>query len=126
MCSLRTIDYKNHTDAPDYEKIKILKFTETSDSVQFDYGRNYRWERHPDGTGFYASWSPLQGQRYFVIGGAEIYNQCRAWNETMRKAIVAKRERIKLGELEPDIAIELLKDEYEKLLAEALEWCKNR
>ena len=79
MCSLRTIDYKNHTDASNYEKTKILKFTETSyeraqlQNKLLNYASELNGRLETDTFKQLASGEPIEARRIY----GEPFMMCR-------------------------------------------------
>ena len=85
------------------------------------------WTPHPDGIGYYRDWSPFQGKRYFIYGNKNaIQNESKKWNTTLNNAAKEYREKIKLGEMSVNIAMDNMRRLYEKTLAEALDWCSHQ
>jgi len=103
-----------------------------SDCLGDSYGV---WKQHPNGIGYYRGFWPLReidshgrnceiSSRCFVLGDklSLPYWGYHAFNDKMNNAIILIRRKIALGETTPEEAVELLRKDYDKILAEALEW----
>lgn len=85
------------------------------------------WNVHPDGIGYYRKWTPVEGQRFFIIGNSRnVGNKCEEWGNRLGKEFRTMQESVKLGDITHELAAEKMQNFYEKLLAEATEWCKNQ
>ena len=99
------------------------------------------WKQHPDGAGYYRGFWPLREENNNVTGGyvvishrcfvlqvtrGGVYNYCNDLNTQMQGVIIRLREKIKLGEITPDEAVPMLKRDYDRILAEALDRARRR